>query len=483
MHVAPSEGTPRDVAGPVIEMLFPAGSPSRVPVAAVTGTNGKTTTCRMLAHITKMAGYTPGLTTTDGVYIDGQRTVQGDMTGPVSARMVLADPQIDIAVLETARGGLLRAGMGVREVNVGAVLNVQADHLGLKGIDTLEQLAEVKRIVVEVATDCAVLNADDPLVLRMSGYTEAKNICYVTLNPSHALVREHIRAGGRACALEAGVNGQMITLYERGRHIPLVWTHLIPATLEGRAMHNVQNAMFAAAIAFSLDIKLDAIRQGLRTFDSTFYQAPGRMNVYDEHPFKVLFDYGHNAHAVAAMADLAQRLDCTGRRIVVLAGPGDRRDEDLVAIAQAVAGRFDHYICRRDDALRGREPDEVPRIISAALRGMGVPDGAITLIPDEQEAIEAALRMGQPGDLLLVFSDALVRSWKQITKFRPDGTQPEPPGQGEAPESARGIAPGAPTTARAGEGWTDVAGKVEPLNLEGLIRDGRGVRVAPETED
>ncbi len=299
MHVAPSEGTPRDVAGPVIDMLFPTGTPSRVPIAAVTGTNGKTTTCRMLAHITKMAGYTPGLTTTDGVYIDGQRTVQGDMTGPVSARMVLADPQIDIAVLETARGGLLRAGMGVSEVNVGAVLNVQADHLGLKGIDTLEQLAEVKRVVVEVASDCAVLNADDPLVLRMSGHTEAKNICYVTINPQHALVREHIRAGGRACALEAGVNGQMITLYERGRHIPLVWTHLIPATLEGRAMHNVQNAMFAAAIAFSLDIKLDAIRQGLRTFDSTFFQAPGRMNVYDEHPFKVLFDYGHNAHAVA----------------------------------------------------------------------------------------------------------------------------------------------------------------------------------------
>ena len=290
------------------------------------------------------------------MYIDGQRTVPGDMTGPVSARMVLADPQIDIAVLETARGGLLRAGMGVNEVNVGAVLNVQADHLGLKGIDTLEQLAEVKRIVVEVATDCAVLNADDPLVLKMSGYTEAKNICYVTLNPHHSLVREHIRAGGRACALEAGVNGQMITLYDRSGHIPLLWTHLIPATLEGRATHNVQNAMFAAAMAFSLGIKLDAIRQGLRTFDSTFFQAPGRMNIFNEHPFKVLFDYGHNAHAVAALADLAQRLDVTGRRIVVLAGPGDRRDEDLVAIAKAVAGRFDHYICRRDDSLRERAP-------------------------------------------------------------------------------------------------------------------------------
>ena len=322
MHVAPSEGTPRDAAGPVIDMLFPPGAPSRVPIAALTGTNGKTTTARMLAHITKMAGYTPGLTTTDGVYIDGQRTVQGDMTGPVSARMVLADPQIDIAVLETARGGLVRAGMGVPEVNVGAVLNIQSDHLGLKGIDTLEQLAEVKRVVIEVATDCAVLNADDPLVLKMAGYTEAKNICYVTMNPQHVLVREHIRAGGRACALEAGVNGQMITLYDRGSHIPLVWTHLIPATLEGRAMHNVQNAMFAAAMAFSLGIKLDAIRQGLRTFDSTFFQAPGRMNVFNEHPFKVLFDYGHNAHAVGAMADLAQRLDMTGRRIVVLAGPG-----------------------------------------------------------------------------------------------------------------------------------------------------------------
>ena len=184
MHIAPSEGTPRDAAGPVIDMLFPPGTPSRVPIAAITGTNGKTTTARMLAHIAKMAGYTPGLTTTDGVYIDGQRTVEGDMTGPVSARMVLADPQIDMAVLETARGGLLRAGMGVPQVNVGAVLNVQSDHLGLKGIDTLEQLAEIKRIVVEVARECAVLNADDPNVLKMSGYTDAKVICYVTMNPS-----------------------------------------------------------------------------------------------------------------------------------------------------------------------------------------------------------------------------------------------------------------------------------------------------------
>ena len=464
MHIAPSEGTPRDAAGPVIDMLFPAGAPSRVPIAAVTGTNGKTTTARMLAHIAKMAGYTPGLTTTDGVYIDGQRTVEGDMTGPVSARMVLADPQIDLAVLETARGGLLRSGMGVDEVDVGAVINVASDHLGLKGIDTLEQLAEIKRIVVEVARDCAVLNADDPNVLKMSAYTDAKVICYVTMNPSHPLVREHIRAGGRACALEQGVNGHMITLYDKGSHIPLLWTHLIPATLEGRALHNVQNAMFAASMAFSMGIKLDAIRHGLRTFDTTFFQAPGRMNVFNEHPFKVIMDYAHNAHAVGMMADLAQRLDAR-RRIVVLAGPGDRRDEDLREIAAATAGRFDHYVVRRDDSLRGRDGDEVPRIIAKALLAQGVAEDAISIIPDEQQAVDAALRMGQPGDLLVVFADALTRSWKQIIRFQPDGEMPRPTAPAEVPAL--------PST----------LDEQLVAAMEGVVRDERGLRFEREESD
>ncbi len=464
MHIAPSEGTPRDAAGPVIDMLFPPGTPTRVPIAAITGTNGKTTTSRMLAHIAKMAGYTPGLTTTDGVYIDGQRTVEGDMTGPVSARMVLSDPHVDLAVLETARGGLLRAGMGVPEVDVGAVINIAADHLGLKGIDTLEQLAEIKRIVVEVARDCAVLNADDVNVLKMSGYTDAKTICYVTMNPSHALVREHIRAGGRACALEAGVNGHMVTLYDKGSHIPLMWTHLIPATLEGRALHNVQNAMFAAAMAFSLGIKLDAIRHGLRTFDTTFFQAPGRMNVYGEHPFKVIMDYAHNAHAVGMMADLAQRLDAS-RRIVVLAGPGDRRDEDLREIASVVAGKFDHYVVRRDDSLRGRDGDEVPRIIAKALLAAGVADDAISTIPDEQEAVDAALRISQPGDLLVVFADALTRTWKQIIRFKPDGDMPKAATRSEVPTLETTL------------------DEQLVAAMEGVVRDERGLRFEREESD
>jgi cyanophycin synthetase len=288
------------------------------------------------------------------------------------------------------------------------------------------------------------------------------------MNPQHSLVREHIRAGGRACALEAGVNGQMITLYDKGQHIPLLWTHLVPATLEGRAMHNVQNAMVAAAMAFSLGIKLDAIRQGLRTFGSTFFQVPGRMNVVDEHPFKVIFDYGHNAHAVGVMADLAQRLDVQGRRIVVLAGPGDRRDEDIVAIAEATAGKFDHYICRRDDSLRGRDGDEVPLMLKRTLEARGVPAAQISVIPDEQEAIDAALRMGRPGDLLLIFADALVRSWKQVIKFRPEGAP--------APRRAEPAAAPAPEPAFAGveDGLVD---------MEGLVRDERGVRLGREEAD
>jgi cyanophycin synthetase len=422
MHMAPSEGTPRDVGGRALDMLFPPGTPSRIPIAAITGTNGKTTTARILAHIQKLAGHHVGLTSTDGVYIDGQRTVPGDMTGPVATRMVLSDPSVDVAVLEVARGGLLRAGMGVRHCDVGAVLNVKADHLGLRGVGTLEQLAEVKRIVVEVARDTAILNADDPLCLKMADYTEAKHLCYVTMNPTHELVGEHIQAGGRGVVLESGIKGQMITIYDHGAHIPLLWTHLIPATLEGRAMHNVQNAMFAAAMAFSMGLKLEAIRHGLRTFDTTFFQAPGRMNIYDEHPFKVILDYGHNPAATQAMCDLVDRLEVTGRRLVVLAGPGDRRDEDIFEIGRIAAGRFARYICRRDDQLRGRRPDEVPNLLREALLAGGVPADQILVIPEETAAVDAALREADPGDLLLIFGDAITRTWKQVIQFRPDAT-------------------------------------------------------------
>ncbi|MGI9038794.1 MAG: cyanophycin synthetase [Gemmatimonadota bacterium] len=469
MHAHPSEGTPRDVAGAVMDMLFPTGTPKRIPIYAVTGTNGKTTTVRMLAHIHKLAGATVGLATTDGIYVDGQLTVPGDMTGPASARLILRDPTVDVAVLETARGGILRAGLGFRRADVSACLNVASDHLGLRDIETIEQLAEVKRVVVDIATDTAVLNADDPLVLKMADYAQAEHVCYVTMSPQHSLVREHIRAGGRAIVLEEGIAGHMITIYDKGHHIPLLWSHLIPATVQGKALHNVQNAMFAAAMAFSHGVKLEDIRHGLRTFDATFFQAPGRLNFYDELPFRVLLDYAHNAHAMKQVGEVVGRLEVAGRRICVLSAPGDRRDEDIAAIAVAAAGVFDHYICRRDDVLRGREPDEVPDLLERALLGAGVDAAAISKVPDEQMAVEAALEAAAAGDLVVLFADALQRTWDQIIEFSPDGNG--------ARASAATRPPPAGPAALLDLPEVDFAGGQE------LIRDARGVRLARETED
>ncbi|MEO0997243.1 MAG: cyanophycin synthetase [Pseudomonadota bacterium] len=464
MHVAPSEGTPRDVAGPVIDMLFPTGTPTRIPIAAVTGTNGKTTTSRMLAHILKLTGCTVGLTSTDGVYINGQLSVAGDMTGPVSAQMVLRDPSIDAAVMETARGGLLRGGLGFSECDVACCLNVAADHLGMKGIDTLEQLAEIKRIPIEVAKDAAVLNADDPNCLAMADYSDAGRICYVTMNPAHPLVKQHIRAGGQALVLEEGMNGHMITIYDQEKHIPLLWTHLIPATVEGRAMHNVQNAMFAAALAYNMHIELDGIRQGLRTFGTSFFQVPGRMNIYDEHDFKVILDYAHNAPAVKSMADLVGQLDVSGRRIVVLAAPGDRRDEDIIEIAKIAAPAFDYFICRRDDSPRGRGETEVPEMLKSTLIEAGVDPGNIEIVIDEQEATARGLNVARPGDLLLVFGDNIRRCWKQIIYFDSE-TKHETPDPGETPRRPLPEAPG-----------FELDDSVE------VIRDERGVRLARAEE-
>jgi cyanophycin synthetase len=398
MHVAPSEGEPRNVAGPVIDMLFPEGEPAKIPIAAITGTNGKTTTARMLAHILKMSGLTVGQTSTDGVYIDGRLTVSGDMTGPAAAQIVLRDPAVNAAVMETARGGILRAGLGYQRANVSACLNIAADHLGMKGVDTLEDLAEVKRVVAEVAEDAAVLNADDVNCLQMADHCTADKLCYITMNRSHPLVREHIKAGGTALVLEQGINGNMITLYdEHGHNIPLLWTHLIPATLEGRALHNVQNAMFAAALAYHMQIDLENIRQGLRTFDSTFFQSPGRLNVYDKHPFKVILDYAHNPAAVKMVCDVVDRYDIGGRKIVVLTMPGDRRDEDILQVAGVAAGHFDHYICRRDDNLRGREPGEVP-----ALLKRGLIDGKDGPDPTFTDCADAALWLPHCGHFCIV---------------------------------------------------------------------------------
>jgi cyanophycin synthetase len=389
------------------------------------------------------------------------------MTGVTSARMILADSAVDAAVLETARGGLLRRGLGYPECNVAGCLNVSADHLGLRGVETVEQMAELKRIVIEVAKDMAVLNADDALCLKMADHSRATRLGYVTMNPAHPLVSEHIRAGGVAVVLEEERNGHMISLWDDGQRFPLLWTHLIPATVQGLALHNVQNAMFAAALARGLGIDLEGIRLGLRSFDNSFIQTPGRTNIYDQHPFRVILDYAHNPAAVKTMCGLVERLGADRAKSVSLTVPGDRRDEDILEIGRIAAGHFERYICHRDSDLRGRDHLEVPEMLREALRKNGVGAEQIEVIADERTANQSALEMAGPGDLLLLLSEDYTRAWEQIVQFRPNV-------QAEHATDSKPI----PIKFR-----LDNLGGFEWDSSMEIIRDERGVRLAREIED
>ena len=435
MHLQPSEGQPRNVARHVINMLFPPGTQSRIPILAVTGTNGKTTVARMVAHILKMTGLRVGLTTTDGIYIDGQLYMRGDMTGPWSARIVLKDPSVDAAVLETARGGILREGLGFDRCDVGAVLNISNDHLGMRGVETLEQLAEVKSLIVEVVRDngASVLNADDPLVANMAERAEGRIIYWSMHGGENAseLVKNHIAKGGCAAVLQPGVRGEMIALYDDEQDIPLLWTHLIPATLEGKARHNVANALAATAMAYAHGISVENIKQGLRTFTTSFFQAPGRLNVFDEHPFRVIVDYGHNPAAMAAMRDLVQRLRPQHKRVIgVFSAPGDRRDADIRELGQIATQMADMLVLREDDDRRGRAIGSIAAMMREAALEAGFPEQQIVTVLDELESVRYALAQAQPNDLVIVFADNITAVWKEVIYYGKqtpsDGRLPEP---------------------------------------------------------
>lgn len=422
MHIQPSQGQGRNVARPVLSMLFPPGMSARIPIVSITGTNGKTTTARMVAHILKMTGARVGLTTTDGIYIDGQLYLKGDMTGPWSAGIVLKDPTVDAAVLETARGGILREGLGFDSCDVGAVLNVSNDHLGLRGINTLEEIAMVKSLVVEMVrkNGASVLNADDELVVKMAEDAEGKLI-YFSMHggeSSSDLVKEHIAEGGTAVVLQQGVRGEMIAIYDAEQYIPLLWTHLIPATLEGKARHNIANALAATAIAYASGISVENIKQGLRTFTTTFFQAPGRLNVFDEHPFRVIVDYAHNPAAFRAMHDLVAQLRPSYKRIIgVMSAPGDRRDIDIRENGGIAGTMFDLLILKEDDNRRGRAIGEVAGMLRASAVAAGMPNEHIIDVFDELEATRYALSQAQAGDLVVVFADNITPVWKSIVYY------------------------------------------------------------------
>jgi cyanophycin synthetase len=459
MHTNPTEGDPQYVAKPVIDMLFPPGSPSRIPIVAVTGSNGKTTTARMIAHVMKGMGRKVGMTSTDGIFVDGRVVRRGDMSGPRSASTVLQNPTVDFAVFEVARGGILREGLGYHRNDVAVVLNVTGDHLGLGGITSIRQLAAVKEVVVEAVprSGTAVLNADDPLVAAMGRHCSG-SVIYFSTDPENEIIKRQASRGRRAVTVEQGRNGEMIVLRHGRKSMPLVWTHLLPATFEGRARMNVQNALAASAAAWAAGAHLHDIRQGLRTFTTSYFMAPGRLNMFELDGYRVIVDYAHNPPAVAALGDFVEMLGqpspggrrplVTGQRIGVMATAGDRREEDIVELGRVAARYFDTLILREDANNRGRERGETARLIERGVREAmqkGARTREVEVILDELAATQHALDLGQEGDVIAVCVDHPNDVWKELQRRQHGassghmravvgiGEEPDPGGVSSAP--------------------------------------------------
>jgi cyanophycin synthetase len=440
MHTHPTEGDPQYVAKPVIDMLFPPGSPSRIPIVAVTGSNGKTTTARMIAHIMKGMGRKVGMTSTDGIFVDGRPVRRGDMSGPKSASTVLQNPTVDFAVFEVARGGILREGLGYQRNDVAVVLNVTGDHMGLGGITSIRQLAAVKQVVVEAVPrdGTAVLNAEDPLVAAMARHCSG-SVIYFSMDPENEIIRRQASRGRRAVTLEPGRNGEMIVLRQGRKSMPLVWTHLVPATFEGRARMNVQNALAAAAAAWVAGAHLHDIRQGLRTFSTSYFMAPGRLNMFELDGYRVVVDYAHNPPAVRALGEFVERLAepsaggrrglVSGRRIGVMATAGDRRDDDIAEVGRVAARYFDVVVAREDANPRGRPRGDAAALIERGVRE-AMADGArctsVEIVLDELDAARHVLDMGREGDLIVVCVDHPNNVWKELQLRQHGGSSPSP---------------------------------------------------------
>jgi cyanophycin synthetase len=402
MHTHPASGTPRNVAAPILDMLYPPGEPSTIPVIAVTGTNGKTTTARLIAHLFRHTDRTVGLATTDGVYLNNRLVMEGDMTGPFSANIILSNATVDVAVLETARGGILRAGLGFDECDVGVVLNVTSDHLGLRGIHTVEQLADVKSVVPAVVRreGHAVLNADDPLVYAMRDRSPGDVVLFsVASEGENEEVAEHISRNGIATLIDGDT-----FVIRRGRlRIPIAGVREVPLMMGGTARFQRGNVLAAIGTAYVQGVRYDDIRAGLLSFFPSPSMTPGRLNLIRVEGGRVLIDYAHNAAAVAGLMEMVRELPAR-RRIGVLAAPGDRRDEDIRAVGR-LAADLDYLIVKEDDDRRGRRPGETAQLIVEGLREAGVPPDRIETVHSELDAVERAVSMLETNDVAIVLAD------------------------------------------------------------------------------
>lgn len=397
MHLHPSQGMPRDVGKPIVDMLYPDGNPSRIPIIAVTGTNGKTTVTRLISHMYETARWVVGMTSTEGTYINSERIMSGDCSGPRSAKAILLHPRVDVAVLETARGGILREGLAFDQCSVGVVTNISSDHLGLNGINTLDDLARVKQVVVEAVAEngAAVLNADDPLVAEMAAATNA-SVIYFSMNPNNHVITAHLAEGGSAVLVEEN----RIFLATGEERIELVELERVPFTEQGRIRFQVMNALAAAAAAWGAGLNPAMIVRALHTFKTDYAMVPGRFNVMDVDGVQVVLDYGHNPAAIAALMEAVSSL---GERstTLVMGLPGDRRDEDLIASIRATISHVDSYILHDLQDRREREAYEVPKLLHQQLPS----EMPCEFAENQEEAIRKAWHRLQPGDRLVILAD------------------------------------------------------------------------------
>ncbi len=414
MHLAPTIGLPRNVAAPVIDKLFPKqGDTGRIPITAITGTNGKTTTSRLIAHMAKMKGYRVGYTTSDGVYIQNRLLMTGDCTGPASAEFVLRDPTVNFAVLECARGGLLRAGLGFKNCDVAVVTNVAADHLGLKGIHTIEQLARVKGVIPETVLPdgTAVLNADDELVYDMRRNLNC-NVALFSMDENNTHIQAMQRKGGITAVYENGYvticKGQWKMRVMKAEHIPL--------TYGGKADFMIQNVLAAVIVAHVHGIHIEDMKMALETFIPSAAQTPGRLNLFKFQNFSILLDYAHNPAGMTALKGFSDKLDAT-HKVCIIAGIGDRREEDNNMIGSIAADMADEIIIRQDKRLRGKTEEELIAMLEVGIKRTD-PNIKTTVIPSEKEAITHAVNTAKKGSLIILCSDVVPDALALVQKFK-----------------------------------------------------------------
>lgn len=413
MHLSPSKGLPRNVAGHVIDKLFPKGQDGRIPIIAVSGTNGKTTTTRLVAHIMKMSGYRVGYTTSDGVYIQNRLLMTGDCTGPASAEFVLKDPTVNLAVLESARGGLLRAGLGFQKCDIGICTNVSADHLGLSGINTIEQLAKVKGVIPETVRKegYTVLNADDDLVYDMRRNVEC-NVALFSLDENNPRILAMQRMGGITAVYE----NEYVTICRGEWKMRVMKAKDIPLTFGGKAEFMIQNVLAAVLAANIQGISIEDMKAALETFIPSAAQTPGRLNLFEFKKFTVLLDYAHNPAGMRALQKFTDNLDATVK-VGIIAGLGDRRVEDNNEVGKIASEMYDEVIIRQDKRLRGKTEEELIKMLSDGVK-MHDPDKKITIIPSEREAILYAINNAVEGSLIVLSSDVIPEALDLVKELK-----------------------------------------------------------------